>query len=67
MSTHRNITVAFTEVQLKAIADVLDTFEAIAGTFDDVIQLEIKHGAKAFDKSINKAGYFREDGEIFKL
>lgn len=67
MSTHRNITVTFTEVQLKAVACLVDNFEAMAGGFDDALKLDIKKGAKSFDKAINKAGYFREDGEIFKL
>lgn len=70
MSTHRNITVTFTEVQLKALSHLV-SFAQHAQTCT-VIELygepvDLNKGVKAFDKAINKAGYFREDGEIFKL
>lgn len=70
MSTHRNITVTFTEVQLKAVATLV-TFaqnaeDALCIEIDGV-PVDIRKGIKAFDKAINKSGYYREFDEIFKL
>lgn len=62
----KTITVEFTEVQLKAVAQIINLVEKLdyipIDTESDVVK-----GVRSFDKAINKAGYFREDGEIFKL
>lgn len=38
----------------------------MAGGFDEDLERSIEEGLKAFDKSINRVGYYREDGALFK-
>lgn len=66
MSTTKRIAPPFTEKELIALSNLLDSIEAMAGGFDEDLERTIEEGLKAFDKSINRVGYYREDGALFK-
>ncbi len=66
MATTRYVEPKFSGKEFEAFMIVIETIDALSSSLDPATEEAVQKGLDCFDKAIERVGYYREDGAIFK-